>query len=84
MVHVNNEPVHNSRMTGIFFEYNPLKGLPHPPYSPNISASDFYLLGKVMEVLIEQEIPDDIGVFDAVTQILNGVSTDELQHVFRS
>jgi transposase len=29
------------------FEHNPLKRLPDPPYSPDISPSDFYLFGKI-------------------------------------
>jgi hypothetical protein len=46
MVHGDNAPPHNSRMTRNVFEHNPLKRLPHPPYSPDISPSDFYVLGK--------------------------------------
>jgi hypothetical protein len=84
MVHVDNAPAHNSRMTRNFFGHNPLKGLPHPPYSSNISPSDFCLLEKVKRALIGQEIPDDISLSDALTEILNGISTDELRRVFRS
>jgi hypothetical protein len=52
MVHVDNVPAHNPRMTRNFFEDNPLKRLPHPPYPPYISPSNFYLLGKVKGALI--------------------------------
>jgi hypothetical protein len=34
--------------------------------------------------LTGQKIPDEINLLDAVTKILNGISTDELQHVSRS
>jgi hypothetical protein len=34
---------HNARMIQNFFDHNPLNRLPHPPYSPERSASDFYL-----------------------------------------
>jgi histone-lysine N-methyltransferase SETMAR len=84
MVHVDNAPVHNSRMTRNFLEHNPLKKLPHPPYSPDISSWDFCLFGKVKGALIGQDIPDEISLLDAVTEILNRISTDELQRVFRS
>jgi hypothetical protein len=84
MVQVNNAPAHNSRMTRNFFEHNPLKGLPHSPYSPDISPSALCLFGKVKEALIGQEIPNEISLLDAVTEILNGISTDEGQRVFRS
>jgi hypothetical protein len=35
-------------------------------------------------VLIGVEIPDEINFFEAVTEILNGISDAELQRVFRS
>jgi hypothetical protein len=84
MVHTDNAPAHNSRMTGNFFEHNPLKRFPHPPYSLDISSSDFYHFRKVKGALVGQEIPDEISLLDTVTEILNGISTDELQRTFRS
>jgi hypothetical protein len=45
---------------------------------------DFSLFEKVKGTLIKQEIPDEINLLDAVTEILNGISTGELQCVFRS
>jgi hypothetical protein len=35
-------------------------------------------------VLIGQQIPDEIGLIDAVIEILDGISSDELQAVFRN
>jgi histone-lysine N-methyltransferase SETMAR len=84
VVHIDNAAVHNSKMTQNFFDRNPLKRLPHPPYSPDISPSDFYLFGKVKRELIGREIPEDRDLLEAVIEILNGISTDELQRVFRS
>jgi histone-lysine N-methyltransferase SETMAR len=84
MVHVDNVPAHNPRMMRTIFEHDQLKRLPHPPYSPDISPSDFYLFGKVTGTLIRQEIPDETSLLDAVTEILNEISTDELQPIFRS
>jgi hypothetical protein len=43
-IDIDNAPAHKTRVTQHFFQYNPLKKLPHPPYSPDISPSDFYLL----------------------------------------
>jgi hypothetical protein len=71
-------------MTQHFFEHNPLKRLVHPPYSPDISPSDFYLFDKIKSQLIGQESPDEIGLFEAVSDILNAISAAELQRVFRS
>jgi hypothetical protein len=84
VVHIDNALAHNSRMTQNLFGYNPLKRLPHPLYSPDISLLDFYLFGKVRSALIGREIPDEIDLLEAVTDILNGISDAELQRVFRS
>jgi hypothetical protein len=84
IVQVDKAPVHNSRMTRNFFKHNPLKRLPHPPYSLDIYLSDFYLFWKITEALIGQEIPDEISLLDAMTEILNEISIGELQHIFHS
>jgi hypothetical protein len=84
MIHVDNAPTHNLKMTRNFFEHNPLKRLPYPPYSPDISPSDFYLFGKVNGELIGQELPDEINLLDAVNEILDGISAGKLQRRFRS
>jgi hypothetical protein len=65
-----------------FFEHDPLKMPPRQPYSPDISPSSFCLCGKVKGALIGQEIPDEISLLEAVTAILNGISTEELQRAF--
>jgi hypothetical protein len=84
MVHVDNAPDHNSRMTRNVFEHNPLKMLPYPSYSLDISPSDFYRFWKGKGALIGQETPDETSLLDAVTAIVNGISTHELHRVFRS
>jgi hypothetical protein len=71
-------------VTQNFLEHNPLQRLPHPPYSPDISPSDFYLFGKVTNALIGREISDQIDLLEVVTEILSGISHDELQAVFHS
>jgi hypothetical protein len=65
-------------MTRNFSEHNPLKRLPHLPYSPDISPSDFDIFGKVKGALVGQETSDEISLLDAVTEFLNGISTDKL------
>jgi hypothetical protein len=82
-VHIENAATHNARAALNFFEHIPLKRLPQPPYSPNISSADFPLFGKVKSPLIGQEFPDGIRVFEIVTDNSDGISGDGLQAVFR-
>jgi hypothetical protein len=69
VVQIDNRSAHNASGTKNFVEHNPLKRLPQPRDSPYISVSDFYLFAKVKNALIRSEIPDEIGLFEAVTKI---------------
>jgi hypothetical protein len=84
IAHIDNTPTHNPKTTENFFGHNPLKRLPYPRYSPDVSPSDFYLCGKVKGELIEAEVPGQINLPEAVIEILSGLSDAELQCVFRS
>jgi histone-lysine N-methyltransferase SETMAR len=69
-------------MTQHFLEHNLLKRLSQPPYSPDISPSDFYRFGKVTNALIGQEIPDESAFLESMTEILGGISGNALRAVF--
>jgi transposase len=83
-VHIDNASAHNARVAKNFFEHNPLERFPGPPYSPDISPSDFDHFGKVKNALIAREISDEIDLLEVVTESLSGISHDELQAVLRS
>jgi hypothetical protein len=59
-------------------------GIPHLPYTPDISPHEFYLFGKVKSALTGREILDEIDLLDLATKILNSISDAELRYVFRS
>jgi hypothetical protein len=84
VIHIDNASAHNASVAQDFVEHNPLKRLPCPSYSPDISPSDFYLFGKMKNALIEGEVSDEIDLLEEVTEILSGISHDELQAIFRS
>jgi hypothetical protein len=50
---IDNASAHGLRMAQNFFAHNLMKRLLHPPYSFDLSPSDFYLFGKVKSALIE-------------------------------
>jgi hypothetical protein len=74
---------HSSRTIQNSFGHSPLRSHPHPPYSSHISPSYLYPFGKVKSVLIGREIPDEMDLPETVTEISNGISDAEMQHVFR-
>jgi hypothetical protein len=72
VVHIENAPAHNPRMTRSLFGHNPLNRITHPSYSHDILPPN-NLFGKVKSVLIWLEIPEEVDLFDTVTKILNGI-----------
>jgi hypothetical protein len=83
VTHLDNTPAQNPKITQTFCEHAPLKRL-HLPYSPHIFPSDFYRFGEAKGALIGQPIPDEVGLLDAMIQMLESISSDELQSVFRN
>jgi hypothetical protein len=81
-VTIDNASAQDARLTQNFFQYNSLKRLPQPPYSPDISPSDLYRFGKVKNALIGHEIPDEIALLDFLPEMLGGIWGNELQAVF--
>jgi hypothetical protein len=64
--------------------HNGFRKLAHPPYSPDIAPSDFYLFGKVKNELIGKSIHDEHELFLEVNEILSAIPTTELRDVFRN
>jgi hypothetical protein len=81
VLHIDNAPAHNAKMTRDSFEHNPLKKFQHPLTPPLSSIRPLYIR-KVKGALVGREIPDEINLLEAVIEILND-SNAELQRVFR-
>jgi hypothetical protein len=77
-LYIDNAPTHDSKITENLSGHNPLKRLPHPPHSIDISPLDFDIVGKVKSALIGPEISGETALIEAVTEILNGISGAEL------
>jgi hypothetical protein len=50
-----------------------MKLAPHPPYSPNLAPSDFYLFGYVKRCLAGLSFEDTDQLLAAVEGILEGI-----------
>jgi hypothetical protein len=64
IVHAHNARTHTGKVTLDFMERNAAKRAPHPPCSPDLAPSDFYLFGHVKQLLIlrviEKMILEDV------------------------
>ncbi len=59
-----------------------IKRLEHPPYSPDLAPSDFFLFGYLKKLLEGEEFDSEIELFDRVTEILKGISKSVLKSVY--
>jgi histone-lysine N-methyltransferase SETMAR len=81
-VHMDNARPHSSKLTNCFIEENGLKRIPHPPYSPDIAPTDFYLFGYVKEKLAGMIACSIEELIENILDILSNISKDELNRVF--
>jgi hypothetical protein len=59
-----------------------MKRAPHPPDSPDLAPSDFYLFGHVKGCLAGHSFESAYALFGAVQGILEGIEKATLQAVF--
>ena len=63
-------------------ELNGLNKVPHPPYSPDIAPSDFFLFGYTKDKLQGCSFNTREELFDAIRQIWDEVPNETLREVF--
>jgi histone-lysine N-methyltransferase SETMAR len=81
-VHTDNARPHMARQTTDYLEQNGMKRAPHPPYSPDLGPSDFYLFGHVKGYLAGNAFENADELFGAIQRILEGIEKLTLQAVF--
>jgi hypothetical protein len=56
--------------------------VPHPPYSPDLASSAFWLFGHVKTSLIGQTFDDPEQLMEAITELLHEIQPPEVVAVF--
>jgi hypothetical protein len=59
-----------------------MKSAPHPPYSPNLAPSEFYLFGHVKRRLAGLSFDDADQLLASVEGVLEGIEKVTLQAIF--
>jgi histone-lysine N-methyltransferase SETMAR len=80
-VHMDNARPHNAHMIDDFFQGSFLTRLPHPPYSPDIAPSDFYLFGKLNGFLKGFHAESRNAMIAKVREILGLIEKAEFESV---
>jgi histone-lysine N-methyltransferase SETMAR len=82
IVDADNAGPHVAKCVAESMDHNPGKRAPHPPYSPDLGPSDFYLFRDVKHQLPGHEFTEGAELVLAISEILNQIPTDALVNVF--
>jgi hypothetical protein len=80
-IHLDNCSVHTSGASEAYLTEHSMIRLKHPPYSPDLAPSDFYLFPTVKEQLKDIEMIDEEDLFNRLKEILNEIPRKELDRV---
>ena len=67
-LHWDNARPHFSKLTRAAIDGLGLSVLPHPPYSPDLAPSDFFLFGYLKEKLKGKHFPDGVGLLESIVE----------------
>jgi hypothetical protein len=81
VVHMDNVPVHNCEVTTSFLVNHNIVRLQHPPYSPDLAPSDFYLFPAVKEKLKDIEMVNEENLSYRLRELLDDIPIRELNQV---
>jgi hypothetical protein len=82
VLHFDNASPHMARFTIGYMNRNCLVRAPHPPFSPGLAFSDFYLFGKVKTALMGATFEDEDQFFQGVMDVLHRIPRDEFEALF--
>jgi hypothetical protein len=80
--HLDNCRVHFSNVSEQFITGNRIGGVPHPPYSPDLALSGFWLFGHVKTSLVGQTFDEPGQLLEAITELLNEIQPLEVVAIF--
>jgi transposase len=81
-LHLDNCRVHFLKVIEQFMTENQIGRVPHPPYSPDLALSDFWLFGHVKTSLVGQAFDEPEQLLEAITEFLNEIQLPEVVAVF--
>ncbi|KAA6370186.1 MAG: putative mariner transposase, partial [Streblomastix strix] len=82
LLHIDNSPVHNSRMSRSYVKDSSLYRIEHPAYSPDFLPSDFWLFGNLNESMKGWHFQEQGQLENFVRGWLAGQSEAKLRSVF--
>jgi hypothetical protein len=84
LLHLDNARPHTSKRNLAPMEELRLKRVAHPPFSPDIAPSDFFLFGWLKGELSSRSVSEINGLFEIVEEILSTLTPDTIARIFAS
>jgi hypothetical protein len=81
-VHADNARAHTAQKCRILCEENGLRLAPHPPCSPDLAPSDYFMFGYVKERLEGMMFPSYEELLDTISEVVTGIESETLIAVF--
>ena len=77
-----NAPAHSTLSVQQFSTKYGMTPVPHPPYSANVTPSDFFLFPWMKKVLKGEQLADVEEVEQKTTEVLKGIKINEFKNCF--
>jgi hypothetical protein len=81
-LHMDNAPAHRSLSTQAALDKLHFESVPHPPNSPDISPCDFFLFGRLKNLLQWQTFEDEDELKKGVNDALGFIGDEEFLRTF--
>jgi transposase len=81
-VRLDNCSIHTSETSEVFMAEHNITQLKHPPYSPDLASSDFYMFPTIKERLTYIQMAKEEDLFYQLRELLNEILVRELSKVF--
>jgi transposase len=82
IVHSDNARPHTARQTRNSLEADGMEQARHPPYPPDLAASDFHLFSYLKDMLQRQHFEDADQLFNVIMALTGTLENVTLQRVF--
>ena len=84
LLHHDNAPAHAALLTRRFLTDNNMTVVPHPPYSPDLAPSDFFLFTKLIMKLKGRRFQTLEEIQAESQAVLNALRENDFQECFKN
>ena len=81
-IHMDNARVHTAAIVTDYMAANGFARAPHPPYSPDLAPSDFYLFGALKERIRGQQFANSEQIIDWILDEFERIPSEQLEAAF--